>query len=240
MGLKPRYVLSMGVGLSLGFLLSITSLKMLTICDSSSTYLLNPFAPIPSPENNDNLIKVPDVNIHGHRSIRSPSESTLVDYASKEYEPRILPNPDVKINSSSNSNLQNSSKKLVRPRYVADELGIREKVLVSVLTESKNLNTFAIFINQTLGDHVDQILFFIHDKPETIPHGMEVLSIEDSKQRLKPFYVLNYLAKKKLNSYDWFFLVPDNTFIRGYKVKMFVVCFSKLKNKILQFSSTNF
>lgn len=195
--LKSRYVLSICVGLSLGFLLSFFYLPLISLCDQSS--LLN--------------------NPHLNRHARSLSDFTFVDYASKDYEPRIHPLPPAENKSSAASSPHDAkTNKLIRPRYIADELGIREKLLVAVLTENKHLNTFALFLNQTLSEHVNRLLFFIDGNADQIPDGMQVLAIFDQRTFLKPFYVLKYLAEKMIQLYDWFFLVPDNTFIRGFKV----------------------
>ncbi|CAF4338036.1 unnamed protein product, partial [Adineta steineri] len=51
---------------------------------------------------------------------------------------------------------------------------------------------------------------------------MEVVAIHDKRAYLKPFYILKYLAEKMIKSYDWFVLVPDNTYIRGFKLNEFL------------------
>ena len=191
--LKSRYVLSICVGLLLGFLLSFVAFPLITLGDPSSRLLL--------------------------RADRALPDVTLVDYGSKDYEPRIHPLPPVENKSKSAATLRDDkTNKLIRPRYIADELGIREKILLAVLTENKHLNTFALFHNQTLAEHVNRLLFFIDGHADHVPDGMQVLAIFDQRKFLKPFYVFKYLAEKMLSLYDWFLLVPDNTFIRGFKV----------------------
>ena len=217
--LKSRYMLSILVGLSLGFLLSFACLPLITICEEEQ------FSPsINDPSDNGKLFSGNRLNLFRilNRHPRSADEMTLVDYASKDYEPKIHPLPP-ETKSGSNKSLPSSKRatnnaQIARPRYIADELGIREKVLVAVLTETSHLNTFAIFLNQTLQEHVNRLLFFIDDDVDALPPGMHVLALNDQRTHLKPFYVLKYLSEKVLHLYDWFFLVPDNTFIRGFKV----------------------
>lgn len=223
--LKSRYILSILVGLTLGFVLSLACLPLMSGCENSMSMFSEP---LPIQSNNDNLSlreKFDPFRIL-NRHVRSLVDVTLVDYRSKDYEPKIHPLQAVSGPKSNNSNKNitastsppNAAAKLARPRYIADELGIREKVLVAVLTETNHLNTFALFLNQTLEDHVNRLLFFVDDEVENFPRGMQVIAIHDQRAYLKPFYVLKYLAEKMIKSYDWFFLVPDNTYIRGFKV----------------------
>ena len=220
--LKSRYVLSIFVGLTLGFTLSLACLPLMSICDDSSLhtfelYFIN---------RNFSLYNNLDPFRMLSRQARSIADVTLVDYGSKDYEPKINPihqRPARTNHSHKNKVLvaqvrTSTAAKVVRPRYIADELGIREKVLVAVLTEANHLNTFGVFINQTLMDYVNRLLFFINDETQNIPKGMQVIGIRDRRTLLKPFYILKYLAEKMIKLYDWFLLVPDNTYIRGFKV----------------------
>ncbi|CAF2830195.1 unnamed protein product [Rotaria sp. Silwood2] len=242
--LKPRYILSIFVGLILGFALSFACLPLMSICDSSSStffeQLSSPFnlylnSRSLSLRNKSDSLEILD------RRARSVADVTLVDYRSKDYEPRIRPlhnipvkssNTNTSINNNNNNNNKNkavpistrapSLTTVARPRYIADELDIRDKVLVAVLTESSRLNTYALFINQTLQDYVNRISFFIDDDVQNFPKDMHIVSINDKRAYLKPFYIFKYLAEKMVKLYDWFFLVPDNTYIRGYKLNEFL------------------
>jgi hypothetical protein len=234
--LKSRYLLSIFVGLTLGFVLSLACVPLMSICDSSLSILSESFSsPLNLHMNNgsSSLRDKFDPFRILNRHARSVADVTLVDYGSKDYEPKIHPlqQAAVKSNNNNHNNNNNNNKvvvssthppivpKLTRPRFIADELGIREKVLVAVLTETSHLNTFALFLNQTLQDHINRVLFFIDDDVQDFLKGMQVIAIHDSRTFLKPFYVLKYLAEKMIKSYDWFVLVPDNTYIRGFKVK---------------------
>lgn len=228
---KCRYLLSILVGLVLGFALSFACLPLMNICDSSASYLLEPFsAPLYLQMNNGNISlknKFDPFRILS-RQARSVADLTLVDYGSKDYEPRIHPLQHAP--NKSNNNISSKNKTVAtttrppnvatvtRPRYLADELGIREKVLVAVLTETNHLNTFAVFLNHTLQNYVNRLLFFINDNAQDFPKGMQVIAIQDKREYLKPFYMLKYLVEKMIKLYDWFLIVPDNTYIRGFKV----------------------
>jgi hypothetical protein len=229
--LKSRYILSILVGLTLGFALSLTCLPLMSICDTSLSIFSEPFSSTLNHYlNNDSLSLRDKFDLARilSRQPRSVADVTLVDYGSKDYEPKIHPLQQPLAPKSNHVNNNNKTvttstiapdlSKINRPRYIADELGIREKVLVAVLTETNRLNTFALFLNQTLQEHVDRIHFFIDDDVQDFPKGMQVVAIHDKRAYLKPFYVLKYLAEKMIRSFDWFVLVPDNTYIRGFKV----------------------
>lgn len=224
--LKSRYIVSILVGLSLGFALSLACLPLMSVCDNPLFLLPESFpSSFDSRYGNEtwSLREKFDPFRILYRQARSVADVTLVDYGSQDYEPNIHSAQEIAqlntINKSAFTSTQASeTAKVQRPRYIADELGIREKVLVAVLTEQSHLNTFAFFLNQTLQDHVNRIVFFIDEDTHDFPKGMQVVAIHDKHAYLRPFYVLKYLAEKMLKSYDWFVLVPDNTYIRGFKV----------------------
>ncbi|CAF4321998.1 unnamed protein product [Rotaria socialis] len=226
--LKSRYILSILVGLSLGFALSLACLPIMSVCDNPLSLFSEPFSSSFNSHFGNETLSFSDrfdpFRILS-REPRSVVDVTLVDYGSKDYEPQIHP-PRLELNSNnksfSTSTQSSNTSKVTRPRYIADELGIREKVLVAVLTEPHRLNTFAFFINQTLQDYVNRLLFFIDEDVQDFPRSMQVIAVHDKRAYLKPFYVLKYLAEKMIKLYDWFVLLPDNTYIRGFKLNEFL------------------
>jgi hypothetical protein len=223
--LKSRYILSIFVGLSLGFALSLACLPLMSVCDNPLSLFSEPFSSSFNLYSDNETLsfreKFDPFRLLNRQS-RSVADVTLVDYGSQDYEPRILPSEANPNNNKSISTTTQSSDtpKVPRPRYIADELGIREKVLVAILTESNRLNTFGLFLNQTLQNHVNRLLFFVDEDVHDFPKGMQLVAIHDKRAYLKPFYVFKYLAEKMIKSYDWFVLLPDNTFVRGFKVSL--------------------
>ena len=223
--LKSRYILSILVGLTLGFALSLACLPIMTICDNSLNSQIDSSINMPLHNESYSIRNRFDPLGILIRHVRSVADVTLVDYGSKDYEPKIHPLQQASFGKSNSVNKtiatstrSSNQAKLTRPRYIADELGIKEKVLVAVLAETNRLNTFGLFLNNSLQHHINRLLFFINDDIQEFPKGMQVVAIHDKRTFLKPFYVLKYLAEKMMKSYDWFILVPDNTFIRGFKV----------------------
>jgi hypothetical protein len=223
--LKSRYILSIFVGLSLGFALSLACLPLMSVCDNPLSLFSEPFSSSFNLYSDNETLsfreKFDPFRLLNRQS-RSVADVTLVDYGSQDYEPRILPSEANPNNNKSISTTTQSSDtpKVPRPRYIADELGIREKVLVAILTESNRLNTFGLFLNQTLQNYVNRLLFFVDEDVHDFPKGMQLVAIHDKRAYLKPFYVFKYLAEKMIKSYDWFVLLPDNTFVRGFKVSL--------------------
>lgn len=230
--LKSRYLLSIFVGLSLGFALSLACLPLISVCDNPFSFFSDPLSSsfnIHWGNDTGSFRNILDPMRILSRETRSVVDVTLVDYGSKDYEPQIHP-PQSEINSN-NKSLTTSTQmsnvtKVTRPRYIADELGIREKVLVAILTEPNRLNTFALFHNQTLQDHVNRLLFFVDEDVHDVPRGMQVVAIHDKRAYLRPFYVLKYLAEKMIKLYDWFVILPDNTYVRGFKVSLIKIKYS--------------
>lgn len=223
--LKSRYILSILVGLSLGFGLSLACLPIMSVCDNPLALFSEPFSSSFNNHGGNETVSLSerfDPFRILSREARSVVDVTLVDYGSKDYEPQIR-SPVLETNSSNKSALtstqSSNTSKVTRPRYIADELGIREKVLVAVLTEPHRLNTFALFVNQTLQEYVNRLLFFVDEDIQDFPRNMQVIAVHDKRAYLKPFYVLKYLAEKMMKSYDWFVLLPDNTYVRGFKVR---------------------
>jgi hypothetical protein len=218
--LKFRYVLSIVLGLSLGLLLSLVCVPLLSICDYSVSIFSQDLLNLKL-NNNESVRQRNRLDSQQllARPVRSLSDKTLVDYTSQDYEPEIRPLPSSNI-SSSISLHTNKKNAFIRPRYIADELGIKEKVLAAVFIDEKHLHTFGIFHNQTLHEHIDRLLFFVDNYTKTAPTGMQVMILSDQRAHLKPFYVLKYLAENMIDRYDWFLLIPHNAFIRGFKVSL--------------------
>ncbi|XP_045106284.1 chondroitin sulfate synthase 2-like [Portunus trituberculatus] len=130
----------------------------------------------------------------------------------EDYEPRII------LKSYSKEELAKPEKpeKLLRPRYYATELGIREKLLVAVVSSKETASSFGVSINRTLSHYVDKLIFFI-DGFGTKKMGLNIpiVGFKDEKPLIKVFRILSYLNENYLNEYDYFFLVSDRTYVHG-------------------------
>jgi chondroitin polymerizing factor len=209
---NTRYVFPLLIGLIIGFAFSLLCMPFL---DCETNYLTFNLNGLGLHDENGNLINDP-------LFIRSNEEANRREL--DDFEPRI--------------NLQGKPKKpqktnfkLVRPRYAAIELGIREKLFVGVLTNMETLNTLAIDINHTISAHANKLIFFVNNvksdeksRYNSIPRGLSVISFNDDHEILKPFHTIQYILDNHINNYDWFFIVADQTLLRGEKVKFFAIC----------------
>merc|ERR1719193_1486595 len=108
--------------------------------------------------------------------------------------------------------------KVVRPRYASTELGIREKLFVAVLSSRESISNLGVAVNKTLSLYVSKLVFFMNSRGAPLPNGLSIVSFTDDRTILKPFHMFKYLAEHYLDNYDWFYVVPDNTYVRGEKL----------------------
>jgi len=128
-----------------------------------------------------------------------------------EYEPRI------NLKGKPKKRLK-EPQKLVRPRYASTELGIKEKLFVAVLSSKETISTLGAAVNKTLSPYVSKLVFFMNSRVSTLPTGLSIVSFTDDRSILKPFHMFKYLAEHYVDNYDWFYIVPDNTYVRGEKL----------------------
>jgi len=91
-------------------------------------------------------------------------------------------------------------KPVVRPRFYSTELGIKEKLLVAVMTNSSVLRDFGKPLNKTLNHHVDKLLFFADlSSGGTLPEtGLPVVSFSDKKFKSYQFVSSFFFDNKNL------------------------------------------
>ncbi|KAI8433014.1 hypothetical protein MSG28_013884 [Choristoneura fumiferana] len=105
-----------------------------------------------------------------------------------------------------------------RPRYYSTELGMRAPLLAGVLAAAAGpraaaLNTTARLLHPALK-------FFITAGSRQQASGglANVVGFTDTREMLKPFHALKYLADNFLDEYDFFFLVSDATYINARRL----------------------
>lgn len=110
--------------------------------------------------------------------------------------------------------------KLVRPRYISTELGIKEKLFVAVLTSPESLDTLAVALNKSVAHHVTKMVFFTDKKGSTYPgSGMSIVGFSlANDQHLLPLFILKYLSEHYSTTFDYYMFVSDKTYLRGEKI----------------------
>lgn len=133
------------------------------------------------------------------------------------YEPRI--NTD-----SKPQQVQKARKAFVRPRYYSTELGIREKLFVGIITSREHLHSRDVALNKTIAHIVDKIRYFI-----SIPEGTKpnvsfpgIVGFTDTRSILKPFHAMKYIVDNYLESYDYYFLTKDVSYVNARGLMEFV------------------
>ncbi|XP_063707843.1 chondroitin sulfate glucuronyltransferase [Culicoides brevitarsis] len=109
-----------------------------------------------------------------------------------------------------------TAKNIVRPRYYSSELGIREKVFVAVLTKVDTINTVSPAFNKTTAHLVNRIKFFINADSVNVNIKMKnIVGFTDTRDNLRTYHVLKYIADNYITDYDYFFLVPDTSYVNA-------------------------
>jgi len=109
---------------------------------------------------------------------------------------------------------------VIRPRYYSSELGIREKIFIGVMTSKDNINTLATAINRTSAHLVNKMKFFINaDNVKANYKLKNIVGFTDTRENLRPFHVIKYIADNYLDDYDYFLIIPDTVYVDGRKLK---------------------
>ncbi|XP_043850342.1 chondroitin sulfate synthase 2 [Dromiciops gliroides] len=188
------------VGISLGFTLSLLSV----------TWVEEPCGPGP-PRPGD-----PDLPLRGYTNAarRPNSVQTSPDRERPEdtesWEPRVVP-----YRPTHSSQI---TKKAVRTRYISTELGIRQRLLVAVLTSQDTLPSLGVAVNRTLGHWLEQVVFLTGTKSRREPPGMAVMALGEERPIGQLHLALRHLLEKYGEDFDWFFLVPDTTYTEAHRL----------------------
>lgn len=167
--------------------------------------LLSSLVLIPVLESNSNVNVLGDVNDIKQKVIKKIQD---------EYEPQInLAGKPLKA--------QKVPQSFVRPRYFSTELGIKQKLLVSVLSSSNSIESNAIAINKTVAHLSEKIIYFMDTSSKLNISKLnmpDIVAFIDSRHILKPFHIFKYLIDNYLQEFDYFFLVNDSSYINFRKL----------------------
>ncbi|XP_064804988.1 chondroitin sulfate glucuronyltransferase-like [Oncorhynchus masou masou] len=127
----------------------------------------------------------------------------------EDFQPRIIPY---------HKDPNKPHKKVLRTRYLHTELGIRERLLVGVLTSRATLNTLAVAVNRTVAHHFHRTFFFTGLRSSKVPHGMTVVAHGDDRPVWLMYETVRYLHQHYGLDYDWFFLAQDDTYMQAERL----------------------
>ncbi|XP_040842508.1 chondroitin sulfate synthase 2 isoform X2 [Ochotona curzoniae] len=190
------------VGISLGFTLSLLSV----------TWVEEPCGPGPPqpgdselpPRGNTNAARRPNSVQPGAERDRPGAGAG----AGENWEPRVLPYRPAQPGQA--------AKKAVRTRYISTELGIRQRLLVAVLTSQATLPTLGVAVNRTLGHRLERVVFLTGARGRRTPPGMAVVTLGEERPIGHLHLALRHLLEQHGDDFDWFFLVPDSTYTEAH------------------------
>ncbi|XP_035511052.1 chondroitin sulfate glucuronyltransferase [Morone saxatilis] len=131
----------------------------------------------------------------------------------EDYEPHIVPY---------HKDPNKPHKKVLRTRYIHTELGIRERLLVGVLTSRATLNTLAVAVNRTVAHHFHRTFFFTGLRSPKVPHGMTVVAHGDDRPVWLMYETVRHLHQHYGSDYDWFLLAQDDTYLHADRLSELV------------------
>ncbi|KAF9407525.1 hypothetical protein HW555_012481, partial [Spodoptera exigua] len=106
-----------------------------------------------------------------------------------------------------------------RPRYYSTELGMRGSLLTGVLSSEEALKSQIAALNRTTASLQPALKFFITASAvSSVPGMANVVGFTDTREMLKPFHALKYLADNYLEEYDFFFLVSDTSYVNAQRL----------------------
>ncbi|XP_055363731.1 chondroitin sulfate glucuronyltransferase isoform X2 [Betta splendens] len=145
--------------------------------------------------------------------IRESNRDSRVGVGDDDFQPRIVPY---------HKDPNKPHKKVLRTRYIHTELGIRERLLVGVLTSRATLNTLAVAVNRTVAHHFHRTFFFTGLRSPKVPHGMTVVAHGDDRPVWLMYETVRHLHQHYGSDYDWFLLAQDDTYMQADRLSELV------------------
>lgn len=99
------------------------------------------------------------------------------------------------------------------------DLLIPGSLLTGVLSSEEALKSQIAALNQTTARLQPALKFFITASAmSSVPGLANVVGFTDTREMLKPFHALKYLADNYLEEYDFFFLVSDTAYVNARRL----------------------
>lgn len=113
-------------------------------------------------------------------------------------------------------NQHQTSKRVKRPKYLKDELALREPLYVGVVTAKSFLNTRAMDINGTWAHKLSKVEYFVAEGQGSHPLSVVGLKgVDDSYPPQKKVYrMLQYMHDNYIDKYNWFLRADDDAYMR--------------------------
>lgn len=188
------YVMPVVVGLCLGITIHMMAAPFLEDgCDMKRP------APRKSPIG---IIKLPKT-----------TQKSSLDNENDDFEAHII--KQVPKNTSVDKNAVRP--KVPRSRYISTELGIKEKLFVSVLTSAHSIDKLGVAVDKTLSKYMTKVIFFSSEKPYVVPSGLPLVAFGDRHPEMLPVHILRYIKEHYAEAYDFYLFISDRTYLRAEK-----------------------
>ncbi|CAI4230661.1 unnamed protein product [Auanema sp. JU1783] len=147
-------------------------------------------------------------------------ERQFVD-VSEHWEVHVENKPNATVAAVANDQVQ----KVVRARFAATELGMRDRLVVAVLAES----SLAVALNASVGKHVPRIHLFADsariDSDMAQLTNLSPYPLSDSRNigQKSHHFIFGLMFNMSMHeNYDWFLLVKDSTYVNPFELKRYV------------------
>lgn len=115
--------------------------------------------------------------------------------------------------------------KYTRPEFLRTELGVREKVLVSILASRESAARLALPLSRLMSSRAMQTLVFAKSMDYgSMPADLEAIKIDLSEQSTWefPLRVMSHVQSSYAGKYDFYYFVPDTVYVRGQAFSDFI------------------
>ena len=139
------------------------------------------------------------------------------------YEPQPLRRKDEQVAQAMRRNDDQINQSLsVKNDTVAQTLRQKVRVLIWVMTSPKTLNTRAIYVKNSWGKRVDNLLFFSSESDPYIPTIGLNISEGYSHLTAKSMHGFRYVYQHHFQDADWFMKVDDDTYVIMENLRYFL------------------
>jgi hypothetical protein len=143
----------------------------------------------------------------------SPRTKIKPSLDNDDFEARIVKSIPTNVTVDKNA----ARPKVTRPRYISTELGMKEKLFVSVLTSAHTVDKHGVAMDKTLSKYVSKVIFFSSEKPNIVPNGLPLVAFGDRHQEMLPVHILRYIKEHYAEAYDFYLFISDRTYLRTEK-----------------------
>uniref|UniRef100_A0A1I8A0E0 Hexosyltransferase n=1 Tax=Steinernema glaseri TaxID=37863 RepID=A0A1I8A0E0_9BILA len=140
----------------------------------------------------------------------------VVDYVDNAEHWKVVVKKPPSTQPNAHQDVPHPGNQLIRARYAATELGIREKLIVVVLGQS----SLSVALNASIGRHVPRVqLFFENSRIDAELATMANISPYRPNGQHAHVSILNSIFNQSFHeNYDWFLLIPDTSYVNPFRL----------------------